>query len=390
MYRRKRNLIQPLAGNVFALIFSWVTCFGQAPNIDKYILRGVVTSVICDEAGNPISGEIAPGTPATTVCQFIWYRSGDRWRLDFKEPAFPFKEGVWKSIMPFTDNELISIVSCPPMPDNPKAGGNAIVRVLTNKLVVAENIYGAHAVWLGFNLDQIITLLKPSNKCPPFWVYDPAIQNLSLNFHEVIRTNGSVFFRNPGRYFEKDGNQMLVYEAGQPKQLMYPAPADEGFIEAQYQMSDEFVDQHQQIHKRAEFTYWTPFRDESNPNGMRLVLTSKLIIECQSADFKQFPDSTFDPVWTNSFATVIDFRETLANGQPLTYITKAKTITPSRDDLQKRKKFSEKMQAVASTKQDNIPSPKQFPRILFIITFCTLTLALWWAFGKSKKAGEFQ
>lgn len=286
--------------------------------------------------------------------------------------------------MPFGENGLISIASFPTYPDNPKAGGNANVRVLTNQYVVAENRFGSHVLWLGFPNKNVEDWLI-AGRCRPFWKSDSRINQLALDFYGVVRTNGAIIFWNPGRYFDFDDQGKLIYEDGKPKQFTYPVPADKGFLEAQLEFSKDFADEGHSIPKRMEFTWFVPYKQ--GENGMRLAAFEQIIVECQSVSHDPIPDSVFVPSWTNAFATVFDFREHLANGLPLTYITKARTIGPGANELRERKTQAEKMKAAALFQPPETQSQPRRKLALFLLitTSVVLPVVIWAAFFKSRK-----
>lgn len=357
------------------------------PKKEKFTqVSGTVTSIFCDTNGNSRVGELAPDVPARVSCQFKWFSSDAKWRLDINEPIPPsFRDGVWRSIMPFAEDGLISIASFPTYPDNPKAGGNAIVRVLTNQYVVAENRYGSHVLWMGFPNKTIEDWLV-AGRCRPFWKSDSRINQLASDFYQIVRTNGVIIFWNPGKYFNFDDQGKLIYENEEPKQFTYPAPADKGFVEAQLEFSGSFADEEHTIPKRMEFTWFVPYRE--GVDGMRLAAFERLIVECHMVSHEPIPDSMFTPNWTNAFATVFDFRERLTNGLPLTYITKAKTIGTSADELQERKKQTEKMNAAALFQPPETQSQprRKLPLFLLVSTLLGLPVVIWFVFIKSKQA----
>lgn len=348
-------------------------------------ITGLVTSIFCDTNGNPRVGELAPDVPARVSCQFKWVRSGSKWRLDIKESIPPsFKDGVWRTIMPFAEDGLISIASFPTYPDNPQAGGNAIVRVLTNQHVVAENRYGSHVIWMGLQYKQVNDWLV-AGRCPPFWKADSRINQLAMDFYQIVNTNDAIIFWNPGKYFNFDDQGKLIYENGVPKEFTYPEPANKGFVEAQLEFSKDFADVENTIPKRMEFSWFVPYRVGSN--GMRLAAFEKTIVECETVSHEPIPDSAFTPSWTNAFATVFDFRESLTTGLPLTYITKNKTIGPSAVELKERKQQTEKMKAAALFQPPETQSQpgRKLPLFLLFATSVCVPLVIWGAFFKSKK-----
>ena len=351
-------------------------------------VSGIVTSIFCDTNGNSRVGEIEPGVPAQVSCQFEWISSGSMWRLNIKEPMPPFKEGVWRSIMPFAEGGLISIASCPTFPEKPEAGGNAIVNITTKKYVFNENRFGSHVIWMGLQ-QKLIKDWVLIGLCRPFWNPDKRINQLDFGFHQIVRTNGSIGFWNPGKYFGFDDQGKLIYENGVPKQFNYPNPADKGFLEAQLEFMDGFLDEQRTIPKRIEFTHFVPYR--GGVGGMRLAAFEKLIVECQKISHEPIPDTIFTPGWTNAFATVFDYRERLTNGLPVTYITKSRTIGEGLGELQKQKKLAEKMQEVALQEPPKIQSPtRKRPLFLLLATISVFGLpaAIWLAFIRSKKAAN--
>jgi len=345
---------------------------------DEYTLRGTVTSVLYDLDGNPIKSEVVPGIPPTTICDFIWYRKDEKWRLEIRQPDPLFPEGLWKSIMPFTESELISIKSTPGKPGNPNSG-NAFVMVLTNKLLHAESVFGAHAVWFTFNLDQVMAKFGPLNQCPPFWDYDPSINRLQSKAYRMIPTNGAVIFWNAGYYVAKDENQKVEFEQGEPRLLLCPFPLDKGFMEAEYRPSIDLLDAGRRIPKQAEFIYWGYVKDLREKDGARMTILSKLIIETQSIDLKSISASIFSPAWTNAVAVVVDERERGIGNQSLSYVTKEKSISPSKDELRGKKQFSDRMIKGAKPSQQ---SSSHFPALLLLVALLILP-AIGWRYFRS-------
>jgi hypothetical protein len=320
---------------VVRLSLLWcLSYYGVLLKADEYTLKGTVTSVAHDIDGTPRISERASGVPAIITCDFVWYRKAKNWRLDIRQPDDAFPTGVWKSIMPFAESNLISVIRYPPRPGNSNSQGNAFVTVMTNNFLPAQHIYGAHAIWLTFNLEHILTMFGPEKNCPPFWDYDPTIHALPVRSHTIIPTNGSVVFYNPGHYFARDGKQNVIFSEGQPKFLSYPFPLNKGFVEAEFQPSADFLDEDRRIPKRAELKYWTPLRDEANPNGVRLVMLSKLIVESRLLDSQPVPQSIFAPAWTNKVAVVVDFREKTAGNHALIHITKDNQTDPGIQHLE--------------------------------------------------------
>jgi hypothetical protein len=379
---RIERLYDPVIG-LMGFVIWLVPCFETRLRADGYTLTGIVTSVAYNLDGSPRTKERAPGVPPTITCDFIWYRSNEKWRLDIRQPDSAFPTGVWKTIMPFSESNIISVIRYPPRPDNPKSLGNTFVTVMTNKFLPAQHIYGAHAVWLTFNFDQVMTMFGPKG-CPPFWDYDPAVHTLPVESHRIIPTNGSVLFYNLGYYFARDSRQNVLLEAGRPKLVPLSSPLDKGFIEAEYQRSVDLLDQGRQIPKRAELKYWTPLRDETKPNAVRMVMLSKLIVESRSLDSEPIPESTFSPQWTNAHAVVVDFRDKAVGGQALNYVTKDKQLNASEDELRKRKQFSDQMWASAPPGHP----PKRLPVIFLLLTVCALPLGLLWWFSHKKGASS--
>jgi len=363
------------------LVFWFVSGLKDVVNAEEYTVTGIVTWVSYNTDGSPRTKDFE-GSPPTTTCDFVWYRKAEKWRLDIREPPnSTFPAGVWKSIMQFGESNLISVVQYPPRPNDPKSKGNAYVTVMTNKFLAAENVYGAHAIWLTFNLGQIMNMFGPSRECPPFWDYDPTINSLPVQSHIIMPRNGSVAFYNPGHYFARDKNQNVIFEGGQPKFVPYPSPLDKGFAEAEYQTSGGFLDDERRIAKSSELRYWTALRDEASPNGLNLVMLSKIIVETRSVMLQPIPEEAFTPTWTNTFAAIVDFREKTANNQFLNYITKEKQINPNENELRKRKKLADKMLASAPTK----PVRRLVPIVLLFVSIAILPVGIWWFTRKSQR-----
>lgn len=352
-----------------------ISGFPSALSASEYTVKGSVNSLTFDIDGSPRKTEIASGIPPHLTCDFIWYRKAEKWRLEINQPDPAFPAGVWKTIMPFGDSNLVSIIQYPPRPNDSKSKGNAFVTVMTNKFLPAQHIYGAHAIWLTLNLNEALGMFGESGECPPFWDYDPAIHSLPVKSHQIVRTNGMILFRNPGHYFARDRGMNLKYVDGKPEMLPLPAPLQLGYNEAEFEMSGEFFDEQLGLAKSAELKYWTPLKDETMPNGVRMAMLSKLVVEIKSVDLVPIPDAIFSPVWTNSFAAIIDNRERMADrAQPLNYVTKDKQLNPSTADLHKRREFSEKLAKSATTSP---ASPKRLFVIILLICTTIIPAAVW-------------
>lgn len=342
-----------------------------------YTVRGTVTSksYFYDRDGNLTQPD--PDIVASSACDFVFFRSDEKWRLDIVHPDRAFPEPVWRTITPAPEGGFVSVISYPPRPGNPGSKGNAYVVVLTNVFMPADDAYGAHASWLIFNLDDLIKKYVTSNGCPPFWKFDPAINNIRENTRNVLYTNGIFAFLNLGRHVALDAEQKVIFKNGQPETIRHAAPFDQGFLEAEYRPSSEYLNKERKVPNSGVLTYWTAMRDDQNSSRMRPVLLAELQWENKSIDLQPVALSTFTPSWTNEVASVVDMRTETTSKNPLTYISKAKQLDLSAEELLKQKRKSEAMQSAAQTAE-----PTRLNRavswIFPIFSLLSLALIFWY------------
>ncbi len=281
--------------------------------------------------------------------------------------------------MPFGASGLISIRSYPSRTNSPTDVGSAYVEVMTNRFLLAANMFGAHAIWLTFASDEILRMIAPSNECPPFWSYDPAINNLPITSFLVIKTNKSLIFWNPGYYLERDQNNIPVFNGGKPKLVAHIAPLDKGFMEAELDLSDAYWNSDLGIPKYSEMVYWRPIIDKTSSNGVRFQMLSKLTVNCTNVQFDEVSNSLFFASWTNAIALVVDFRQKVVDGKVLNYTTRKKSISPDEASLLRSKAFVDKLLtsgAVRNSKLTPKRTPIAFVRTIIIIVFALPLLVL--------------
>jgi hypothetical protein len=334
---RMRHLIGRTIKHLLAHLRNWVLltvvvlAIPISGQTDEYRIFGKVES---------FSYRIDGSAVTNSVCDFVWSRKNEKWRVDIKEPDGSFPSGVWHTIMPLTENELISIRSYPPVPGNSKSQGNAFVRVLTNSFVTGENIHGSHAIWLALNTGQVFSRIGPGGESSPFWSLDPCLTELSDRTCLVHQTNNSIEFFNRGAYYPRDKVGKLIIEGGHPRMEPYPAPYNNGFKEAELRFAKELLDESRRVSKKVELIYFMPIEDEARKGELRLIQEHKMVVECDKLELGPLDDVVFYPVWTNQFAAVVDFRANLSKSQPLSYVTRERVFNPSVEALEKQKAFA--------------------------------------------------
>lgn len=361
---------------VFIYLFFCLSASGIGVAEGSFVVKGKIASTQYDEHGNLVEEELVPGVVTPMYCDFVWYRDGEKWRLDLREINPKFSEGVWRTILPLSTNELISIHSYPPRPGVSDAKGNAFVKVMTNFFLPAQHSYGAHAVWLAFNLEQVLNRVGPEGVCPPFFLYDPRIHNLQFPSHRIIITNNAVVFWNPGKYFDS-----LVLENGSPVLRLHNPPIDKGFKEVELKFSSEKMDFG--VPKLAELIYWIPYKDDSNETGYRLVMLSKLSVIPEVVEAVKVPASTFTANWTNAHAVVVDTRASISSNSPLSYVTKKKMLDGSEKELKKTIAAQRRFQALA----DKRPSSKGAMLLGGFVIVGTILPLVGWFFWKRRYRG---
>jgi hypothetical protein len=331
---------------IFIVYFVIFAVSGRALAADsrEFTVRGTITSRMnfYDAAGNstqPPKEFLARGLRTAHECDFAFYRKNAKWRLDIEHPDPNFDEGtVWRTLLPSDGGGFLSIISYPPRPGVPENKGNAHVTVLTNQYLPREDRYGAHAAWLIFNLNEIVAIESP-NACPPIWSFNPREHDMRVNSHMIIRTNEATIFWNTGRFAARDEHGNVILENGQPSVKSHPPPYNQGWVEAEYRPTPDFLSVQLRIPKGGVFTTWAPTRDEKEPRGMRMHMLTEERIENKEVSSRSLSESLFEPTWTNKFAVVADFRrEGTVSNQPLVYITKSNSFDASERELNRRKR----------------------------------------------------
>src|SRR5438105_13924200 len=106
------NLLLRLFVVLRVLVFSaWTSCGAE------YVIKGTVTSEthFYDKDGNVRAPD--PAAQPASDCDFLFSRSGEKWRLDivYPDPTFPVG-AVRRTIIPTADGGLFSVISFPPRP----------------------------------------------------------------------------------------------------------------------------------------------------------------------------------------------------------------------------------------------------------------------------------
>lgn len=314
-----------------------------------------------DEQYNLLAESPDPDAALVTTSTFVYFRKNDAWRLNLTHPDRGYPPGsVHRSIMPFSEHELIDIIS---YPVKELVAANAAVTIHSNKFLIPDS-WGAHFAWTLFNLDEIKRMIGPKLECHAFWKVGTPVDT-TVKTHRLIDANSNIQFRNMGKYPQVDADNKTVFENGEPLMRPYPAPFDQGFSEAEGSVEWKVIGENQRIPNKAQIVFSTPVRKgaESEPSMIPLL---KITLVTESLNTDTIDERFFKAEWTNTVAFVVDHRATGQLGTPLSHLTKNNNISPSSEALQKRAKPSRAMKSLK----------KQTPNATVNIVGATILTAL--------------
>ncbi len=281
-----------------------------------------------------------PDFPLIISCEFVYYRRGNLWKLHIVHPDPTFSlNAVWRSIMPYSETNLIDIIS---YPERTNVVGNASVTILNSRFPLVD-LTATHFAWTVLNFDEIRGLLGTQLECQPFWK-SGGLQGPGIKTHRILETNTGWIYWNSGRYPQQDAAGNIVLEDRKPIMRPYPAPLDKGFSEgeARVEWNEAAKDR---VPSSAHAMFVGPIK-RPRDNEISMIPLCKVDLRISSYTTNAIDDSVFDATWTNSVASVVDHRITNQGGSALSFLTKTNSVTPSLATLQKHQHIASAMRSL--------------------------------------------
>ncbi|MFN0158481.1 MAG: hypothetical protein ACKVRP_10465 [Bacteroidota bacterium] len=337
----------------------------------EYTAKGkiIAEANFYDEKYNLLAESPYPDAPMVTTSDFVYMRKNEAWRLNLTHPDRGFPPGsVHRSVMPFSEDELVDIIS---YPIKEPAEGNAAVTIQSNKFLTADS-WGAHFAWTLFNFDEIKRMIGPKLECHAFWKVGMPVDT-SVRTHRLIEANSSIQFWNRGKYPQVDAENKTVFENGEPLMRPYPAPFDQGFSEAECSVEWKALGGNQRIPNRAQIVFSTPVRKSAESEPIMIPLL-KITLVTESLNTGEIDERVFKAEWTNTVASVVDHRVKAQLGTTLSYLTKTNRINPSSEALQKRVKT---FNAMRNLKEQTPSATVNIAGAVILATLAILPVIMW-------------
>ena len=333
--RRRPGSLRRCVCSLGLLIVAGASLVQLTPSAAEFTARGTVTREVnfYDREGKLMDHSPEHDFPLVESSEFVYFRKGSQWRLNIVQnyPDFP-RSSVWRSIRPFSEKELIDIIS---FPERTNVTGNAAVTITTSRWLTPDSA-AVHFVWTVFNFEELKGLLGPRLECHAFWKagmpVDPGILT-----HRIIDSGSHWTYWNGGKFAQQDGQGHVVLVGGRPVIQSYPAPLDRGFSEGECQI--DWIDLNTaRVPKKATATFMGPLITGPEKKAT-IVPLWKVELVVDSLATNAVDDAVFEPTWTNSVASVVDHRVTNRQGAPLSFLTRTNLMDSSPATLQQHRKI---------------------------------------------------
>jgi RNA polymerase sigma factor (sigma-70 family) len=326
-----------------------LTAHLQTAALANYTAKGNVTVQVYfyDKEGNLLDQSPYPDVPLMTSCDFVYFRKGKQWRLNIVHPDPAFERNtVWRSVMPFSETNLIDMIS---FPERVHVTGNAAVTIVTTRFLPAD-IANTHFAWMILNYWEIKGMLGPQLECHDFWKQGTS-PNSDAKTHRIIESDSGWTYWNSGKYPQRDAIGNLVLENGKPLIKAYPPPFDEGFSEGEVHVQWTAVGD-TLIPKKAH-AMLMGLTKKNFEDGVSMIPLRKMELVVNSYDTNALDSVLFSTQWTNHLASVVDNRVTNKQGIPLSFLTKTQVMNPSEKSLRKHQYLAETIDALKQSYRTN-------------------------------------
>jgi hypothetical protein len=362
----KFSRLFPLASALFIgpliqLLALVAACFNlPTTSAAEYTLRGTVTqeAFFYDKEGDLLNQSPEPDLPLIISCEFLYYRKGNLWKLHIVHPDPTFGlNAVWRSIMPFSETNLIDIIS---YPERTNVVGNASVTILNSRFPLVD-LTATHFAWTVLNIDEIRGMLGTQLKCQPFWK-SGGLQRSGIKTHQILETATGWVYWNSGKYPQQDAEGNVVIENHKPIIRSYPPPLEKGFSEGEARVEWNSTAK-DRVPSSAHAIFVGPIKRPRDVE-ISMIPLCKVDLHISSYTTNAIDDSVFDATWTNSVASVVDHRIPNQGGSALSFLTKTNSVTPSFATLQEHRRIASTMRSLTKSTGSNI---EVFGSVLIIL-----------------------